>query len=295
MDAHLRDLRYFVTAADALHFTRAAEQLHVSQPALSKQIRLLERHLGFPLFVRDRRRVALTAGGEALLEPARALLHDWDDALAVATRRARDAAAVIRVGFHTSVAGALYRNTVTDFGRDRPHWRIELALHPWSDATAGLLAGTSDVAFLWLPVPEQTRLECRTLRTEPRCVALWQTHPLARRSTVAISDLLDEPFVALPPSAGVLRDYWLATEDRHGHPVRIGAQAASPDAAFEAIASEQGIAILSAGNAELYARPEIVSVPIADLTPAQLAIAWRADDTRAIIREFADAAIRAVD
>jgi DNA-binding transcriptional LysR family regulator len=287
MDIHLRDLRYFVTVADELHFTRAAELLHVSQPSLSKQIRLLERQLGFALFTRDRRNVSLTPGGQAMLEPAHQLLRSWDETIATATGLARDAAGIIRVGFHTSIAGSLYRDTITNFGRDHPRWTVELQLYPWSDATAGLLAGSSDIAFLWLPVPDQELLVCRALRTEPRCVAVWHTHPLASQTVVRMADLLDEPFVALPPSAGVMRDYWLAVEDRNRHPIRIGAHAESPDAAFEAVASEQGVMLLSSGNAKLYARPGIVCIPVTDLAPAQIAIAWRAADSRTVIQEFA--------
>jgi len=294
MDAHLRDLRYFVTVADELHFTRAAELLHISQPSLSKQLRLLERSLGFSLFERDRRTVALSGAGEVLLPPVRELLAVWDKAVAEATRRAREAEKVVRVGFHTSVAGDLYRNAVIIFSTQHPGWTVELRLHPWSDATAGLLGESSDVAFLWLPVPERKLLGCETLRTEPRHVALWQGHPLASRRELSIEDLLDQPFVALPPSAGALRDYWLAVGDRGGHPIRIGAHVESPDATFEAIAAKQGVALLAAGNAELYSRPGIVSRPVIDLAPAELAIAWRGDDDRAIIKDFAGAARQAI-
>jgi DNA-binding transcriptional LysR family regulator len=294
MDVHLRDLRYFVAVAEELHFTRAAELLHISQPSLSKQIRLLERDLGFPLFLRDRRTVALTEAGEALLPRAREVLSSWDKALAEATRRARAAAAMLRVGFQTSVAGAIYQLAVSCFTNDHPGWSVELKLHPWSDPTAGLLDDTSDVAFLWLPVPGQERLTWQTLRTEPRHVALWRKHPLAHRADLQISDLLDEPFVALPVAAGVLRDYWLAVEERDGHPVRVGAQAETPDETFEAVAAEQGVALLSAGNAQLYSRPGIITRPVIDLSPAELAIAWRRADQRPIIRAFSDAAQQAV-
>jgi len=81
MDVHLRDLRYFVGVAEELSFTRAAERLMVSQPALSKQIRQLEAMLGAPLFERDRRRVSLTLAGTALLTTARQLVGDWDSAV----------------------------------------------------------------------------------------------------------------------------------------------------------------------------------------------------------------------
>ena len=78
------------------------------------------------------------------------------------------------------------------------------------------------------------------------------------------------------------------------HSIRIGAHVESPDATFEAIAAKQGVALLAAGNAELYSRPGIVSRPVVDLAPAELAIAWRADDDRAIIQDFAGAARQAI-
>src|SRR5262249_28259377 len=180
-----------------------------------------ERRLGFPLFERDRRTVALSGAGELLLTPVRELLAVWDKALAEATRRAREAERVVRVGFHTSVAGDLYRNAVTIFSAPQPGRTVGLRLHPWSDATAGLLGDSSDVAFLWLPVPNRNLLACETLRTEPRHVALWRGHPLAARKELSIEDLLDEPFVALPPSAGELRDYWLAVGDPGRPPLPV--------------------------------------------------------------------------
>jgi DNA-binding transcriptional LysR family regulator len=294
MDVHLRNLRYFVAVAEEGSVTRAAERLHVSQPALSKQIRLLERDLGFALFSRDNRAISLTTAGEELLGPARDLLAAWSAAVRDTTLRAREAEALLCVGFLTSVAGGLYKDAAAAFTDEHDGWRIALRLHPWSDATAGLLDGSSDVAFVWLPLPEPERLAWRVLREEPRHVALWPDHPLAAKEELSLEDLLDEPFVALPRSAGVARDYWLATAERGGRPVKVGAQAGSPDAAFEAVAARQGVVLLAAGNAQRYARPEIVSRPVVDISPSELAVAWRAGDDRAVVRDFVDAARRAV-
>jgi DNA-binding transcriptional LysR family regulator len=87
MEVHLRDLRYFQAVAEELHFTRAAERLFISQPALSKQIRLLELQLGVRLFDRDRRGVRLTAAGKALADNTEAVLRGWEEATQPPRRR----------------------------------------------------------------------------------------------------------------------------------------------------------------------------------------------------------------
>ena len=96
-DVHVRDLRYFLAVAEELHFTRAAERLYVSQPALSKQIRALERQLGVELLRRDPRGVLLTEAGQALLPHARQVLAAWAAAaVAIAASAASQAASTCR-------------------------------------------------------------------------------------------------------------------------------------------------------------------------------------------------------
>jgi DNA-binding transcriptional LysR family regulator len=291
MDVHLRNLRYFVAVAEELHFSRAAERLHVSQPALSKQIRQLERQLRVPLFRRDRRRVELTPAGDALLPEARRLLAGWDAAVARATEEGK----VLRVGFQTSVAGGLYQAVVARYAELHPDWRLELRSHSWTDTTAGLLDRSADVAFLWLPTGAEDTIAVQPLRSERRFVALPAGHRLAGRKALQMADLIDEPFVAMPQEAGPLRDYWLALDERRGRPARIGAEAATPDETFEAVATGLGIHLLAEGNAAVYARPGIVCRPVIDLEPCRLAVAWRRDDRRDAVRELVRVAAGAAE
>ena len=121
-----------------------------------------------------------------------------------------------------------------------------------------------------------------------------QRHVPLAKPELRIADLCDEPFVALPPAAGPLRDYWLAVDERDGHPVRIGAEAETSDETFEAIAARQGVALLAAGPAQVYSRPEIVTRPVIDVSDAEFAVVWRASDERAIVQEFAAAAEAAI-
>jgi DNA-binding transcriptional LysR family regulator len=294
MDVHLRDLRYFVAVAEELHFTRAAERLHLSQPALSKQIRLLERHLRADLFVREPRAVRLTAAGEALLAHAGDVLARWDEGVAAVNEAAAGERRVLVVGIHTSVGRDLQRRTLAGFADRRPGWRLSLRLCSWADPTAGLADRTSDVAFVWLPVPPEADLVTEVLYREERWVALPDDHPLAGDPAVSWARLLDEPFIALPPSAGALRDFWLAADRRPaGRPARVAAEAANTDEAFELIAAGVGVALLSAGNARIYQRPGVRCAPVPDLAPSELALARRRDDRRQAVRDLAAAALQA--
>jgi DNA-binding transcriptional LysR family regulator len=291
---NVRDLRYFVSVAEELHFTRAAELLQISQPSLSRQIRVLERDLGFALFQRDRRAVALTPAGESLLPRARELLSSWDDALAESTERARAAAAVLRVGFQTSVAGPLYQVTVGRFREQHPGWTVELKLHPWSDPTAGLLEGKERRRLrLAAPARRGAARAANALDRGPPPGAL--VHASACRAAGAPDRRSVGRAVRRASTCRwVLRDYWLAVDERDGHPVRIGAEAETPDETFEAISAKQGVALLGAGPAQVYARPEIVTCPVIDVSNAEFAVAWRVGDERAVVQEFAEAAEEAI-
>jgi DNA-binding transcriptional LysR family regulator len=294
MDVNLRDLRYFVAVAEELHFTRAAERLRVSQPALSRQIRLLEHHLRCALFVREPRVIRLTPAGAVLLTHAQDVLDRWDVGVAAVNEAATQDRRVLVVGIQTSVGRDLQRRTLAGFVERQPEWRLSLRLCSWDDPTAGLADRSSDVAFVWLPVSADADLVSEVLYREPRWIALPDDHRLADRELLAWADLLDDPFIALPPSAGELRDFWLAADQRPpDRPPRIAAEAVSAEETFELIAAGVGVVLLSAGNARIYQRPGVRCLPVTDLTPSELAVARRRNDRRDPVRDFVAAAVAA--
>jgi LysR substrate binding domain len=91
---------------------------------------------------------------------------------------------------------------------------------------------------------------------------------------VTIAELLDEPFLALPQSAGPLRDFWLALDQRHGHPVRIAAEINDAEETYEAVATGIGICLLAAANAPIFARGDVTMLPVHDLGASELVLAW---------------------
>ncbi|MBF6287859.1 LysR family transcriptional regulator [Nocardia cyriacigeorgica] len=293
MNVHGRDLGYFVAVAEELHFGRAAERLFISQPALSKQIRALERQLGAPLFDRDRRTVTLTPVGAALLPHARTILAEWDSARAAVDAAKTTQAATLVIGMSTSPGRGLLPAVRSRMTERFPQISIALRQIAWGDPTAGLADGSTDVAFVWLPLPEQDRFDTVVVAREPRNIALPASHRLAEREAIDFADVIDEPFLALPPGAGPLRDYWLAMDSRAGRPPVIGAEITSAEETHEAVAAGLGLVLLAAGNAPLIARDDVVVRPIHGVAPAELAVARRRDDHRPLVLGYLEATRRA--
>jgi DNA-binding transcriptional LysR family regulator len=287
MDVDTRLLRYFAAVAAEGNLTRAAQRLYVSQPALTKQIKQLESQLGVRLFSRSWAGMALTPAGQALAGRAPAVLAEWEQALAETKAAASRATQVLRVGFMSSAANEATQEIIAAFGRRRPGWRVDQQQAAWSDPTAGLASGDVDAALLRLPFPGQEEVRTEVLLTEPRWVALPVTHPLAGRDRVDFRELRDEPFVAAPEETGWWRDYWLATAERQGHPVRIGYVTDQPDAWLAAIANGYGIALAPESAARYYARPGIIYRPVTGVSPSQACVAWRpAQDDDPVVQDF---------
>lgn len=294
MDVHVRDLRYFVAVAEELHFTRAAERLYVSQPALSKQVRALERLLGVELFRRDPQGVTLTEAGEALLPHARRVLDAWSEGSAALEAARVAARSTLVVGMSTSPGrGGLLPAIRSRFTAAHPDTVLRLRQVSWEDPTAGLADGDADIAFVWLPLPDAERYGWTVVAEEPRLVALPETHRLASRPEIDFADLLDEPFLALPAGAGPLRDYWLALEERAGRPPRIGAEIAGTEETYEALVAGLGVCLVATGNAPLITLGGVVTRPVQGLAPSRFALAWRREDARRpLVRAYAEACRR---
>jgi len=249
----------------------------------------LEATLKVTLFDRERRGVRLTPAGEALFPHARDVVTRWDEASELLGEAAAALRSRLVVGFQTSIGRGLRPAISARFRERQPTWSIDFQQITWADASAGLLDGVTDTAILWLPVADSDAISWRVLSTEPRWVALPRKHRLARRRKIPFRELLDEPFLALPETAGPLRDYWLATDERGNRRARIGAEVSTPDETFEAVASCAGVVLLSQGNAGIYQPPGVLFKPVTGLSPSQLAVAWRTRDKRAVVRDFVTA------
>ncbi|WP_084809932.1 LysR family transcriptional regulator [Bradyrhizobium sp. NAS80.1] len=197
----LRHLRYFCAVADEMHVTRAAERLHLAQPALTQQIKSLEAELGVELLRRVGRRVELTEAGMAFRREAEAVLERVQSAAYIAQETARGSKGRLSIGLVESAAfappvtallkqaRALWPGVETSFLQGRT-----------SDLLGALAERRIDVAFTRAPIPVDDSLHSQSFLSEAIIVAVPSHHPLAARSNVSFTELIDEPLIQ-PPTA----------------------------------------------------------------------------------------------
>jgi DNA-binding transcriptional LysR family regulator len=195
-----RLLRPFVVLAEELHFGRAAQRLHVTQPALSQQVQRLEGQLGVELFARTRARVVLTEAGEAILDPARAALEAAAQAEMVAAELAGAERGLLRIGISPG-AHELVQRVLSELRARRPGLTLEAKQDNSGVLCADLVAGRLDVAIAFEPeqVPGTV---CEEISRESAVVAVAAGHPLAGRKRVALLELADNRFALVDRAGG---------------------------------------------------------------------------------------------
>ena len=273
MNIQLRHIRCFTAVSDELSFARAAQRLHLSQPALSQTILQLEERLGFPLFERTTRSVALTAAGKRLMTHARALslsVEAFEDEARSLRLLLKNE---LRVGYMIGTAVQFIPEIVREFERLRPDASLHLQEFDFRDPTAGLHDGIVDCGIIRPPVG-LAGIELVDIAHETCVVCLPTGHRLSRKKTVLLDDILDEPIVAAPVP-GIWRDYWLASSYRAGRPAKVAYEAATVESELQAVASGRGISITSESTASYYARPGVVFRPFADMNKCVVAIGHR--------------------
>ncbi|WP_217166413.1 LysR family transcriptional regulator [Streptomyces sp. AC512_CC834] len=276
MDLDLRKLRYFVAVADRLHFGRAADELHIAQPVLSRQIRALEQDLGTPLLTRDSHGVALTDAGRQLLTDAGPLLASAHAARRRVTVAARGGQRLM-VGFR---AGIAVTPAVRQFATRHPSVIVDMQQIEWDDQATMLLDGRIDIGYVRLPIDE-AGLRLTPLYTESRVAVLPAGHRLAGREQLTEADLAGEPLV------------WHADPStqptRRPHP-NAGYLVRGVHETLEHVAAGRGISFLARSATLFYSHPDVSYVPIPDLAPDQVCLAVAESRTSPVVDDFLTAA-----
>ncbi|HEV2639519.1 MAG TPA: LysR family transcriptional regulator [Actinocrinis sp.] len=260
MDLDLRKLRYFAAVAEHRHFGRAAEQLYIAQPVLSRQVRALEQELGCELLVRTTRSVQLTPAGEQLYEDARSVFASVD----AAVRRVHEADRGVERLVVAFVPGLHVSEAVRAFTAKYPDVEIKLLHLMWWEQDAPLRDGRADVGYLRRPF-DDTGLRTIPIGREPRVACLPTTHRLAGRAELVMADLADESI--------------------------LDAQArrtASVEEKLELIAAGHGIGLIPRSVAVSYFRADLVYIPVTDAGMAETCIAVAENRQGGRIRDFTE-------
>jgi DNA-binding transcriptional LysR family regulator len=285
----LRHLRYFVGVGEEQHFGRAAERLHIAQPALSRQIQNLEKEMGFVLFDRLPRGVRLNAAGKLFLSDARRILQDVDEARLRAERIAHGKGGTLRIGIATALS---WHGTVADsfreFRRRQPDAELELhhliSIHQVEAIASGRLDAGFAVSFL----PLGTNLAHWEFAQDRLVLAVPRGHPLTKRKPVRLRDLRDMPFIWIHRwSNPVFYDRMMQACARGGLCApRIVQEATDRDTQLGLVQCRIGIAWLNEST-RWHCPRGVVLLPVVDMDlRLPFNLVWRKDDSSPLLQKF---------
>jgi DNA-binding transcriptional LysR family regulator len=285
----LRHLRYFLAVAEELHFGKAAKRLHISQPPLSQQIRVLEEEMGVSLFDRTRRRVELSEAGKAFLPEAKSALLKAESAVSIAQRAARGEVGDLRIGysgsatFHPRISRILGR-----FRSSYPSIRLIVSDIPTRAQEKALIEGTLDIGIVRPPLEHGvSELQLMVIAQEPMCVALPSEHPLATRERLSLTDLVGEPFVLYHRSENRSTfDRIMAACEKAGFAPRVAQEAPHFASIVGMVAAGLGVALVPDSVSKLAAEG-VEYRPISRPAPMiALGVAWLAGNKLQVVRSF---------
>lgn len=277
----LRHIRYFLALARHRNFTRAADELHIVQPALSQQIKKLEQELDLPLFIRGSSGVSLTPAGEAFLPRAQRILAEVDDAVLTLRRlRADTDSAKVNFGvMHTLSAWPVdVPSLLSEFNRRHPQVQVTMLEGNAEELVTLLRQGKLDVAIVDVTLlPPLEPLQVQVLGTSPLVAIVGATHRMADRNSVKLEELADEPFLKLASGSAIRLNAIIKACRAAGHEPKFLLSAASVPMARSLVSSGVGIYITYRWAAEAPG-PAVKTLELTDAPlSSELALVWRSD------------------
>lgn len=288
----LRHIRYFIAVAREENVSRAAQTLHLSQPALSRQIQDLEEELGFLLLERTAKSVRLTAAGKVFLSEAQEVMLRVEQAVKAARAVAGDEAGELHVGYAPSPTVRLLPAALRLFQTRFPRMRVRLHDMNTEEMLSGVQKGTLPLAFLVRPTPSMLRgLHFEEVTSDLIRLAVPPKHPFARLASVSIEKAAREPFVVYNS-----RDYpeylemWNQLFDSAGRKPRIVEEQDSGTSMIAAIEAGSGLALMPQ-SLGCVAGPRLVLVPLTPAPPAlSIGALWLQDKLSGPARNFLECA-----
>lgn len=292
MDVELRQLRVFLAVANELHFSRAARSLHMSQPALSQQIRALEKALGVPLFERTSRSTELTPAGRALRDAAPRVLFEAERAQALVAQAANGAVGLLVVGSVGTALASITPRILRSLRASHPELQLEVSQQDTAAQLVAIAEGRLDVGLVRAAVPTDA-VAIAHLVEEPMVVVLAQDHRLATDPEHPLdpAELADEPFVLWPRSLGApFFDTLVAYCHGHGFSPRIVAEGADIETQLGLVAAGIGVSFQPAYYANLRLQGVVFRRLAGAVPRVALQVAWRRKDRSPAVARFVETA-----
>ncbi len=293
----LRHLRYFVEAALEENVSKAALKLHVSQPALSRQIRDLEDELGFDLFSRGAKSLALTDAGRTFLDEASAVLERLETGISRARAASRGELGVLEIGYAPSLTIRMLPSLLKAFQKLRPNCRVKLRDWTTEEMLAGLRSAELHLAILAKPRRAALRgLGFHAMARDPVRLAVSPTHELAGRKRVAVEDLVDVPLVGYarneyPEYHDMVEKAFASLKSRP----RIVEEHDSVTSLVASIEAEVSVALVT-DSMGCMAGPRLVLLPLRpEPSPLEIGIAWQEGSLSPSATDFLELARRSAD
>ena len=293
MTIDLRQLRYFVTLADTLHFGRAATLLHISQPPLSRQVAALEEELGVSLLKRSTRLVELTAAGRHFHEQAKRIIAGLDTAVRSTQAIERGELGVLRVGFTMAAAWSVLPPLIRRYSDAFPQADVQLSEVLPKELNDALMSGNVDVgiAFPWQRPPG---LEYLAVHTEPLCAVVPSDHHLAQGDEIAVSDLAAEPFITFPATtAPALHELVIGCCREHGFEPRIRFETHLQQTIVNLVAEGLGVSLVPQSMSKMQLTGAKF-LPVSGTRMVEQGVIWAAENDNPCLARFLDCA-RAFD
>jgi DNA-binding transcriptional LysR family regulator len=289
----LRQIRSFLSIAETLHFGRTAELIHLSQPALSLQIRALEEEVGVRLLERNRRKTTLTAAGIAFRDDATAALSQLDQAIRKSRLAASGKLGLLRIGFVSTAGIEIVPNIVRQFRELNPEVGFSLRNILTAEQVRMLETGALDIGFLRVPIVEHSTLDVVTVHREPFVLVVPSSHKLAKRKRVRLREVAGQDFVMYERTYapgfhdlifGILRGARIAPN--------VTQTAVEIPMLISLVASGMGITILPA-SAVTHSVASVVACEILDRIPmVEIAIAVSKRFRTAVVDNFKSFALK---
>lgn len=281
----IRQLRYFVAVAETLHFGRAAERLHVTQPPLSRQVAALEKALGARLIERNSRKARLTHAGERFLADSQAVLVAFDQACRNAQAANAGDLGELTVGFMMHAAYSSVPVLTRRFVAKFPDVRLHLHETMPSTILDGIIRGELDAGITFNP-GRVRGLATMVIQREPMCLVVPASHPLATEEPVSAERLVDEPLIAAPADvAPSLRQAIVDYFARAGHEPVFRLETQLQQTIVSLVAEGLGVALLPRSLQKL-GISGVRFCPLVDPPMVEQVLAWRPANLNPVLAHF---------